>query len=591
MAGTPGVGVLAGCSPPTVTSKMGPMEPAGSSTLGRRLGASLAALRAVVVQPELRRAQAAFALAWTGEAALTVALGVVAFRDGGAATVGLVALLRMLPAAVASPVLSAYADRLRRERVLAAIAAVRFVAIGGAALVLHTGGPTAAVYALAVADTVVFNVFRPAHSALLPALCTSTHELTSANVVRGVLDSGGALLGPALAGVLLAVGSATTVFAATALLSLGTGALVLRIHYEAPMRRASASSASSSPARGALRRDTVEGLQAAAGHRDLRLVFGLGFAQTFVRGALNVLAVVLAFDLLGTGDAGVAVLWAAVGAGGVLGSLGVSLLVGSRHLGAWLGTALVLWGVPLAVIGAAPHQALALAMLAVVGLGNAIADVPFYTLPVRMAPDAVLGRVFGVFEALVAAGIALGAVATPVLIDAAGERTALVAVGLVLPVLALASRRRLLALDRRLGVRDDEIAALRRVPMLRRLPVPSIEHLASRLRRVTAPAGTPVFEQGDAGDGFYVITAGRADVVGDGVVVRTLAAGESFGEIALLRDVPRTATIRPTADLDLIVLDRDVFLDAVCGYTVSADAAEAVVARRLARFRPVCASV
>jgi MFS family permease len=447
----------------------GAMEPAGPSTLGRRLGASLAALRAVVAQPELRRAQAAFALAWTGEAALTVALGVVAFRDGGAATVGLVALLRMLPAAVASPVLSAYADRLPRERVLAAIAAVRLVAIGGAALVLGSGGPTAAVYALAVADTVVFNVFRPAHSALLPALCTSTHELTSANVVRGVLDSGGALVGPALAGVLLAVGSATTVFAATALLSLGTGVLVLRIRYEAPVPRAS-SSRSPAPARGALRRDTVEGLQAAAGHRDLRLVFGLGFAQTFVRGALNVLAVVLAFDLLGTDDAGVAALWAAVGAGGVLGSLGVSMLVGSRHLGAWLGTALVLWGVPIAVIGAAPHQALALGMLAVVGLGNAIADVPFYTLPVRMAPDAVLGRVFGVFEALVAAGIAAGAVATPLLIDAAGARTALVAVGLVLPVLALASRRRLLALDRRLGVRDDEIAALRRVPMLRQLP-------------------------------------------------------------------------------------------------------------------------
>jgi MFS family permease len=573
----------------------GDMEPAGSPTLGRRLGASLAALRAVVVQPGLRRAQAAFALAWTGEAALTVALGVVAFRDGGAARVGLVALLRMLPAAVASPVLSAYADRLRRERVLAAIAAVRVVAVGSAALVLSTGGPTAAVYALAVADTIVFNVFRPAHSALLPALCTSTHELTSANVVRGLLDSGGALLGPALAGVLLAVGSATTVFAATALLALGTGVLVLRVRYEAPVRRtpASPSSPSSAPARGALRRDTVEGLKAAAGHRDLRLVFGLGFAQTFVRGALNVLAVVLAFDLLGTDGPGVAALWAAVGAGGVIGSLGVSLLVGSRHLGAWLGTALVLWGVPLAVIGAAPHQALALGLLAVVGLGNAIADVPFYTLPVRMVSDAVLGRVFGVFEALVAAGIALGAVATPVLVDAVGERRALVVVGLVLPVLALAGRDRLLALDRRLGVRDDEIAVLRRVPMLRRLPVPSIEHLATRLRHVTAPAGTPVFEQGDVGDGFYVITAGRADVVGDGAVVRTLAAGEAFGEIALLRDVPRTATIRPAAgtDLDLIVLDRDVFLDAVCGYTVSADAAEAVVARRLARFRPVCASV
>jgi CRP-like cAMP-binding protein len=106
------------------------------------------------------------------------------------------------------------------------------------------------------------------------------------------------------------------------------------------------------------------------------------------------------------------------------------------------------------------------------------------------------------------------------------------------------------------------------------------------LRHVAVPAGTAVFEQGDAGDGFYVITAGRADVVGGGTVVRSLGTGESFGEIALLRDSPRTATIRAATDLALIVLDSDVFLDAVCGYTVSSAAAEAVVARRLAAFRP-----
>ena len=207
---------------------------------GGRLGAAAVALRDVVVRPELRKVQAAFALVWIGEAALTVALGVVAFRDGGAATVGGVALLRMLPAAVASPVLSAYADRLPRERVLAAVAGVRFVTIGGAALVLGAGGPTAVVYALAVVATIVFNVFRPAHSALLPALCTSTQELTSANVVRGVLDAGGALIGPLLAGVLLTVGSATTVFAAAALLSLATGVVVLRVRYEAPPKPAAA---------------------------------------------------------------------------------------------------------------------------------------------------------------------------------------------------------------------------------------------------------------------------------------------------------------------------------------------------------------
>jgi MFS family permease len=550
-----------------------------SERLRGRLGPSVTALRETMVQPELRKAQVAFALVWTGEASLTVALGVVAFRDGGASAVGWVALLRMLPAAVASPVLSAYADRLRREHVLAAIAAVRVVTIGAAALVLAAGGSAAAVYALAIAATIVFNVFRPAHSALLPVLCTSTRELTSANVVRGVLDAGGALIGPALAGVLLAAGSATTVFTAAALLSLGAGVVVARIHYEGPARPRT-------PARGALVRDTIEGLTAASRHRDLRLIFGLGFAQTFVRGALNVLAVVLAFDLLGTDDSGVAALWAAVGAGGVIGSFGVSLLVGSRHLGAWLGTALVLWGAPIAVIGAAPREVLALGMLAVVGLGNAIADVGFYTLPVRMASDAVLARVFGVFEALVAAGVALGAVVAPVVIDATGERAALVAIGLVLPALALAGWRRLVAMDRRLGVRDDAIAVLRRVPMLCRLPVPTVEHLASRLRHVAVPAGTAVFEQGDAGDGFYVITAGRADVVGGGTVVRSLGTGESFGEIALLRDSPRTATIRAATDLALIVLDSDVFLDAVCGYTVSSAAAEAVVARRLAAFRP-----
>jgi hypothetical protein len=371
---------------------------------------------------------------------------------------------------------------------------------------------------------------------------------------------------------------------AAALLCLVAAVVALRIRYELPAKPRA-------PARTALGRETVEGLKVAAGHRDLRLLFGLGFAQTFVRGALNVVVVVLAFDLLDTGDPGVAALWAAVGAGGVIGSFGVSLLVGSRHLGAWLGGALVLWGLPIAVIGAAPREALALGLLAVVGLGNAIVDVGFYTLPVRMVSDAVLARVFGVFEALVAAGIALGAVVTPVIIDATDERAALIAVGLVLPVLAVVSWRRLLAMDQRLGVRDDEIAVLRRVPMLQQLPVPSIEHLASRLRHVTVPAGAAVFEQGDPGDGFYVIRAGRADVVGDGALVRTLEAGASFGEIALLHDVPRTATLRASADLALIVLDRDVFLDAVCGYTVSAQAAEAMVARHLAGFRPAWASL
>jgi CRP-like cAMP-binding protein len=173
-----------------------------------------------------------------------------------------------------------------------------------------------------------------------------------------------------------------------------------------------------------------------------------------------------------------------------------------------------------------------------------------------------------------------------VVIDATGPRTTLVLAGLLLPVLAVACWAPLRAMDRRLGVREDEIGRLRAVPMLQQLPVAGIEHLASRLRHVAVPAGDIVVAQGDAGDAFYVIRRGSAAVLGDGAPVRALAAGDSFGEIALLHDRPRTATVRATTDLDLLVLDRDVFLDAVCGYSVSARAAEATVARHLAAFRP-----
>ena len=549
-----------------------------------RLGDAAIALRRVVASPALRRSEAAFAAAWTSECAFTVGLGVVAFRQGGAGAVGLVTLLRMAPSALATPFLAAVADRGRRERVLVAVAGVRGVAIGASAALLAVDAPSATVYGLAVVATVAFTVFRPAHSALVPSLCTTTRELTSANVVRGILDAAGALLGPALGGVLLTVADPAALFAATAALSVASALALVGLRYELPLD----AGASAPPA---LVRDTVEGAAAVAHHRDLRLLFGLGFAQTVVRGALSVFTVVVAIDLLGTGDSGVAALSAAVGVGGLLGSFGVSLLVGSRHLGAWLGVALALWGAPIAVLGASPTDIAAYLLLATVGLANAVIDVPFFTLPVRLAPDAVLARVFGVFESLIALGVGLGSIGAPALLALFGVRGALVATGATLPLLAVVSWRRLAALDRRLGARDVEIGVLRGVPMLRQLPVPSIEHLARQLRRSTAPAGAVVVRQGDPGDAFYVIVDGQADVIGDGAVVRTLGAGDSFGEIALLHDVPRTATIRARTEVTVFALGRDAFLDAVAGFRPSGEAARQVVAGHLANYPPAGAGI
>src|ERR687894_278907 len=179
------------------------------SMLGNAAGAFSSNAR----NPNLRRAQLSFLGAWTAEWAFTVGLGIVAYRDGGATAVGLVALLRMVPSAVLAPVLSPLADRGRRERVLILVSTLRAVATGAAAVVVGIGGPPEIVYALAVLSTIAATLFRPAHSALLPSLCRTGSELAGANVVRGMLDAAATLVGPLVAAALLHVAGVTVVFA------------------------------------------------------------------------------------------------------------------------------------------------------------------------------------------------------------------------------------------------------------------------------------------------------------------------------------------------------------------------------------------
>ena len=220
-------------------------------------------------------------------------------------------------------------------------------------------------------------------------------------------------------------------------------------------------------------------------------------------------------------------------------------------------------------------------------MGNALIDVAGFTLLGRLAPDAVLARVFGVLESLVAVSIGLGAVAASWVVAAVGRpRAALVGIGLVCPVLAVASWWRLRRLDRTVGVHDADVGLLQRVPMLRTLPLPAVEQLARGLEPVAVPAGEVVFGQGDVGDRYYVIESGEVDVVGDGRVVATLGPGEGFGEIALLRRTRRTATVVARNDVRLRALPSDRFLPVVLGFTPSAREAAAGVDRLLDRLRP-----
>jgi MFS family permease len=286
------------------------------------------------------------------------------------------------------------------------------------------------------------------------------------------------------------------------------------------------------------------------------------------------------------GESGVGILGAAVGTGAVLGSLAVSLLVGNHRLARWFGVGVALWGLPMALIGIVPVQGVALFLLLFVGVGNALVDVGIYTLVARLTPTTMVARVFGAMEGIGALTVGIGAALTPVAIKLLGLRGALVAIGLVSPVMVAVSWLRLRRLDGSMERRDQEVDLLHAVPMLAGLPLPAVEELAIALEPVTIPAEQVVFAQGDLGDRCYFVEAGSAVVIGDGMEVTELGAGDMFGEIALLRHVPRTATVRSTSALRLQALSSDAFLPVVTGYRSSAGRARSDVDAQLDRFTP-----
>jgi len=193
---------------------------------------------------------------------------------------------------------------------------------------------------------------------------------------------------------------------------------------------------------------------------------------------------------------------------------------------------------------------------------------------------ALLWLVFGVLHSLFYATSAAGALLAPLLINAVGVRWTLVLVGSLLPVLAVFSHASLTRID--VGPTDPHrLELLESIPIFAPLSPPVLEQLATRLTLVHAPAGEEIIRLGDHGDRFYVVDSGEVEIVVDGDETRREGPGSYFGEVALLRDVPRTATVRAASDVHLFALDRDDFLPAVTGHAGSAQAAEAVIGSRL----------
>jgi MFS family permease len=530
---------------------------------------------------DLRRLQLGLTGSVVGEWAFTVALAVYAFEHGGATAVGLVALVRTIPAALAAPFTGLIGDRFRRERVMLVSDLLRCALTAGAAAAALGGSPLV-VYACSVLISLVGRVFLPAQAALLPTLAKTPDELTAANVVSSTIEAVGLFAGPAIGGLLLAATNAGWVFVFTSVTFLWSASFIVRIHadYE-PV----------APEEHGILREALAGFETLGREPRLRLLVGLFGAQTLVAGALSVLVVVTAIDVLDIGKSGVGFLNSALGVGGLIGALAAVLLVGRRRLAGGFALGILLWGFPLALIGIWPSPAVAFVMLGLLGLGNTIVDVAGLTMLQRAVPDSILARAMAVMEMIFIGTIGIGSILAPALISLVGIRWALVATGSFLPVLVALFWTRLLAIDSEAVVPEEQLDLLRGIPIFAPLPPAPLEHLAANLELVSFPAGTVIFRQGDEGDRFYAIAQGEVEISVDGGAAKIEGRGGYFGEIALLRDVPRTASVSARTGVELYALDRDEFIGAVTGHAPSAEAADSVIGARLGTLRPGVASV
>ncbi len=325
--------------------------------------------------------------------------------------------------------------------------------------------------------------------------------------------------------------------------------------------------------------DAVDGVRAVArDRRSLLLVATMGLAMVQL-GFVDVLIVVLAFDVIGTGDAGVGFLTASIGVGAVVGAM---LAIGVA--GRWRASRSFRWGISwsgLSIAGIAAQPALAGVFLAMSGGGGALADVNGRVMLQRLIPDKQLSRAFGVLESLYMAGEGAGSFLASLIIVAIGPRWTLLIAGVLLPSVALLGRRALIALDTGIRIPSQEMALLRSTRFFAPLPTPMLERLARNLIPIHVPDGSVVITQGEAGDRFYAIMEGGVDVLESGRRVTTLGPGGSFGEIALIRDVPRTATVVATTESKLLALDRDEFLRAITGHEAASEAAHGLATERL----------
>jgi MFS family permease len=554
----------------------------GSDSGARRLRA----FRSLAANQRLLRVLAAYLLFVLTEYSVWIAMLVFAYGHGGAAVAGLVAVAQMVPAAVVALLVAPLADRRSPVVVLAGGYLVQAAAMAATAVAVLVGTPLAAYVASVLAATAMVTT-RPAQSALIPSVAVTADQLTAANVVVGWLDAAGFAAAGLLAGVLISLAGVGSVFAVCAGLGIAAALLVAALRaaaLAAPQQKKEPrdSEEQNSEEEPSALAGAGEGLRLAVRQPRVRLMVALLSAASVVAGALDLLIVILAISVLGRSQAWAGYLDFVFGAGAVLAATVSAVLIGRRLGGPILAAALT-FSAAVAGLSSGPGLAGTMALLVVAGGSDSLLDVAIRTLLQRSVPPQLIGRVFGILEGFTLAGYALGALLVPLLVHLGGARLALLGVAAVLPLAAIAGGRALFGLDAGTPVPVVEIALLRSLPLFAELPAPTIEGLAAALTPVQLPAGAVLIRQGDQGDAYYAIAAGELDALQDGQFLRRCERGEGVGEIALLRAIPRTATVIAHSAATVYELNREPFLTAVLGHAPTQRQADRIADARLAR--------
>ena len=532
--------------------------------LTRPIRSLIGSLREAMSNEGIRRLEASWALGIAADTGLLVVLIVVIFVRDGVVAAGVLGAARMVPAVLSGMLAGASVERFRGDRVLLAVGLTRAVAAGLCALVIATDGPTLLLFILAAVVAAAGALVRPTQATLMPAIARSPRELVAANMAWSTAEGLGAMVGPFVAGLLVAAGRPEVAALTAAASFLASALSVARLRFEQA-------------------RDATGGAGAAAG--GIRLLEGLRtwrrrpvvgwtmlgvFTQVMTRGLLGPLIVVAAIELLSMGEAGVGLLNAALGLGGLVGAVFAVSLTRTDRLIRTQAVALSYWGAPIAVVGLLPWPALALAAMVVIGVANAVFDVALFTIMQRGTANEERAPVFSVFEGLVGLATVAGSILAPVLLVAFGARGALAVSGAFLPIVALIIYARIGRADQVSVIDEPKLHLLREVKAFAELPLTAFERLAGGLEPLAFAEGDTIMREGEPGDRFVVIASGEVQVSAEGRPMQRLGRGAGLGEISLLRHSPRTATVTALSAVQAYAIPGSCFVAAVSGPAAAA---------------------